>query len=224
MRPRGDRAPTPRRSSSPHRRGRRPRAARRAWPTRPHPPAPTPHRRSRRPRAGRTTPPGDTPNQSRHTAPGPPSNRFHRSTDCSGEARRHMPAKPPCMTFRRYDHLETKERSHKNRPEVLDKLRYMRTSEPLPGYDALSPEQIAKALAGANAETVKAVRDYERKFGHRKQVLDEAARVLPTSQASAGEDRAREEKDARVREGLAGRQETAGGLASRRSAPPAGGD
>jgi hypothetical protein len=120
--------------------------------------------------------------------------------------------------------VETYERSHENRPEVLDKLRYMRTREPLPGYDALSPEQIATALAGADAETVKAVRDYERKFGHRKQVLDEAARVLPTSQASAGEDRAREEKDERVREGLAGRQETAGGLARGRSAPPAGGD
>src|SRR5215211_1802162 len=105
--------------------------------------------------------------------------------------------------------VETYERSHKNRPEVLDKLRYMRTSEPLPGYDALSPEQIAQALAGADAEAVKAVRDYERKFGHRKQVLDEAARVLPTSQASAGEDRAQEEKDARVREGLADRDKSA---------------
>ena len=120
--------------------------------------------------------------------------------------------------------VEAYERSHQNRPEVLHKLRYMRTSEPLPGYDALSPEQIAQALAGADAETVKAVRDYERRFGHRKQVLDEAARVLPTSQASLGEERAREEKDARVREGLAGRRETASGLASGRSARPAGGD
>jgi hypothetical protein len=55
--------------------------------------------------------------------------------------------------------VETYEGSHKNRPEVLDKLRYMRTTEPLPGYGALSPEQIATALAGADAETVKAVRD-----------------------------------------------------------------
>jgi hypothetical protein len=46
---------------------------------------------------------------------------------------------------------------------VLDKLRYMRGGEPLPGYDALTTEEIAKALAGAEAETVKAVRDYERK-------------------------------------------------------------
>jgi hypothetical protein len=120
--------------------------------------------------------------------------------------------------------VETYERSHKERPEVLEKLRYMRSTEPLPGYDTLSPEQIANALAGADAETVKAVRDYERKFGHRKQVMDEAARVLPTSQASAGEDRAQEEKDARVREGLAGRQETANGSAIGRSAPPAEGD
>ena len=64
---------------------------------------------------------------------------------------------------------------------MLDKLRYMRGSEPLPGYDALTPEQIAEALAGADAETVKAVRDYERKFHGRRSVLDETARVLPDS-------------------------------------------
>jgi hypothetical protein len=115
--------------------------------------------------------------------------------------------------------VETYERSHKDRPEVLDKLRYLRTSEPLPGYDALSPEQITKALAGADTETVKAVRDYERKFQHRQSVLDEAARVLPSSQASAGEDRAREQQSALIREGFAGRAKTAGGLASDRSAP-----
>ena len=77
--------------------------------------------------------------------------------------------------------LETYERAHANRPVVLDKLRYMRGSEPLPGYDALTTEQIAEALADADTETVKAVRDYERKFGHRQSVLHEAARVLPTA-------------------------------------------
>ncbi len=105
--------------------------------------------------------------------------------------------------------VEAYERSHESRPEVLDKLRYMRSSEPLPGYDALSPGQIATALADADAETVKAVRDYERKFGHRREVLEEAARVLPSARASAGEDRAREETDARVREGFADRAKTA---------------
>ena len=73
----------------------------------------------------------------------------------------------------------------------------------------LTPEQIAAALAGADAKTVKAVRDYERKFQHRQSVLDEAARVLPASRASAEEERAREEKAALLREGYADRERTA---------------
>lgn len=105
--------------------------------------------------------------------------------------------------------LETYERAHEARPVVLDKLRYMRGSEPLPGYDALTTEQIAEALAGADAETVKAVRDYERKFHRRQSVLDETARVLPDSQASAGEERAHEEKAALLRDGYADRERTA---------------
>src|SRR6185436_12076380 len=39
--------------------------------------------------------------------------------------------------------VETYERAHESRPVVLDKLRYMHGSEPLPGYDALTTEQIA---------------------------------------------------------------------------------
>lgn len=108
--------------------------------------------------------------------------------------------------------VERYERSHKDRPEVLNKLRYMRTGEPLPGYDALSLEEIAEGLAAADAETVKAVRDYERKFAHRRQVCEEAARALQTAPASAAEVRAREEQDTLVREGFAGRAKTAGGL------------
>ncbi len=104
--------------------------------------------------------------------------------------------------------IETYERSHRSRPEVLDKLRYMRGSEPLPGYDALSPEQITTALAGADTRTVRAVRDYERKFRRRPEVLEEAMRALPNATASAGEDRAHEERDARVRRGIAGREKT----------------
>jgi hypothetical protein len=102
--------------------------------------------------------------------------------------------------------VEAYERAHEARPVVLDKLRYMRGSEPLPGYDALAPEQIATALAGADAQTVKAVRDYERKFQHRHSVLEETARVLPGSEASAGEKRAQDEKAARLREGFADRE------------------
>jgi hypothetical protein len=62
--------------------------------------------------------------------------------------------------------VETYERAHRSQPVVLEKLRYVRSSEPMPGYDALTPEQIAEELAGADAETIRAVRDYERKFQH----------------------------------------------------------
>jgi hypothetical protein len=55
----------------------------------------------------------------------------------------------------------------------VDKLRYMRGSEPLAGYDALSPDEIATALSAADAETVNAVRDDERKFACRRQVMEE---------------------------------------------------
>jgi hypothetical protein len=104
--------------------------------------------------------------------------------------------------------VESYERAHAARPVVLDKLRYMRGSEPLPGYDALTTEQIASALSGADAQTVKAVRDYERKFRRRRSVLDDAARVLPSSRASAGEERARTQQTALVRQGIAGRDKS----------------
>ena len=108
--------------------------------------------------------------------------------------------------------METYERSHQERPQVLAKLRYMRTNEPLPEYDTLSPAQISEALAGADAETVKAVRDYERKFGHRPDVMDEAARVLATAKSSPEETLAREAREARVRDGFASRAKTARGI------------
>ena len=105
--------------------------------------------------------------------------------------------------------VETYERAHASRPAVLEKLRYMRGSEPLPGYDELTTDQIAAALAGADAKTVRAVRDYERKFGRRRSVLDEAVRVLPNSRASADEKQASEQKAALLREGYADRERTA---------------
>jgi hypothetical protein len=95
--------------------------------------------------------------------------------------------------------VETYERSHKDRRAVLAKLRYMRSPEPVEGYDELDADQVAEALKGADGERVKAIRDYERKFQHRRQVLDEAARVLPDAQESAANAQAREEKSDRVR-------------------------
>jgi hypothetical protein len=106
--------------------------------------------------------------------------------------------------------VEEYERSHLDRPQVIDKLRYMRVDEPLPDYDTLSFEQIAEALAGADSETVKGVRDYERKFRHRANVMAEAAHALTTAEPSPKEARAREAQKARVREGFKKRAKTTG--------------
>jgi hypothetical protein len=95
--------------------------------------------------------------------------------------------------------VETYERRHGDRAVVLDKLRYLCTAEPLPGYDTLDSDQVVQALAGADGQTLRAVRDYERKFRRRPAVAAEITRTLPSSQPSAAEGRAQEEKDARVR-------------------------
>ena len=73
--------------------------------------------------------------------------------------------------------VESYERSHKGREAVLNKLRYLRGSEPFPGYDAMSVEEILAALTEADMPTIKKVRGYERKFANRPQVLNEVVRV-----------------------------------------------
>jgi hypothetical protein len=95
--------------------------------------------------------------------------------------------------------VEEYERSHEDRAPVLDKLRYMRSAEPLEGYDKLDADEVARALDGADAQLVKAIRDYERKFQKRRKVLDETARVLPDADESTRDAKSREEKEARVR-------------------------
>ncbi len=73
--------------------------------------------------------------------------------------------------------VEVYERSHESREAVLDKLRYMRCSEPMSGYDALSAEEIVSALESADLPTIKKVRSYERKFANRRDVLEAVARA-----------------------------------------------
>jgi hypothetical protein len=73
--------------------------------------------------------------------------------------------------------VESYERSHRGREVVLNKLRYMRGSEPFPGYDALSVEEILAALEEADLETIGRVRGYERKFANRPRVLRAVAGV-----------------------------------------------
>jgi hypothetical protein len=74
--------------------------------------------------------------------------------------------------------VEDRERAHENRAPVLDKLRYLREAEPLEGYDRLDSGAVKQALRGSDPATVRSVRDYERKFAHRPEVLAETARLL----------------------------------------------
>lgn len=108
--------------------------------------------------------------------------------------------------------VEAYERSHLDRPVVLNRLRWLRVSEPLPGYDELESDEIVRVLADAEAHTVKAVRSYERHHQDRRDVRVEVARVIPTARASAGEDRARGEKAALVQEGIRSRPGNGGQL------------
>lgn len=98
--------------------------------------------------------------------------------------------------------VEAYERSHRDRPVVLNRLRWLRGSEPLPGYDTFDSDEIVRALADADTATVKAVRAYERHHRDRRDVRAEVARVMPTARASAGEDRAREDKTSLVQAGI----------------------
>jgi hypothetical protein len=98
--------------------------------------------------------------------------------------------------------VEAHERSHRERPVVLDRLRGLRGNEPLPRYDALDSDEIVRALADADAATVKAVRSYERHHRDRRDVRAELARVIRTAQARGGQDRAREQKAALVQAGI----------------------
>ena len=94
--------------------------------------------------------------------------------------------------------VEAYERAHLNRGPVLDKLRYMRGPEPLPGYDTLDAEQVVAALQEADLATLKKVRSYERKFGNRAAVLEadvelqhrlrasQPAEVVPAYQSLGG--------------------------------------
>lgn len=73
--------------------------------------------------------------------------------------------------------IEDYERSHGDRREVLDKLRYLRGDQPLPDYDGLDAKQVATALESADLHTMTRAREYELKFHRRPDVLEELARV-----------------------------------------------
>jgi hypothetical protein len=73
--------------------------------------------------------------------------------------------------------IETYEHTHQNRLSVFDKLRWLRQDEPLPGYDALSSDELITALQVADVAAIKRARGYERKFRARREVLGEVDRL-----------------------------------------------
>jgi hypothetical protein len=73
--------------------------------------------------------------------------------------------------------IESYEHTHQDRVSVFDKLRWLRQDEPLPGYDALSSDEVLAALAEADVAAIKRVRGYERKFRARREILDEVDRL-----------------------------------------------
>jgi hypothetical protein len=106
--------------------------------------------------------------------------------------------------------IEAYERSHRNRRVVLNKLRYMRSPEPVPGYDALEPAAIVRLLEEGDSASIRAIRDYEGKFRGRRQVLNAAAQALPNAALNVGEQHRREAKAERTRTGIQDRRDLTG--------------
>jgi hypothetical protein len=98
--------------------------------------------------------------------------------------------------------IEGYERAHRNRRPVLDKLRYMRSPEPLPGYDAMEAKEVVQLIEAADTAQIRAIRDYEGKFRRRHQVMSVAAQALPKAAANPGETSRRDEKALRTRTGI----------------------
>ena len=106
--------------------------------------------------------------------------------------------------------VEGYERAHLSRRVVLNKLRYMRTPEPVADYDALEPSEIVRLLEQADSAGIRAIRDYEGKFRGRRQVMNAAAQALPNAVHNVGEQNRREEKAERTRTGIQDRRDITG--------------
>jgi hypothetical protein len=112
--------------------------------------------------------------------------------------------------FRDLTQVEAYERGHRNRRVVLNKLRYMRSPEPVAGYDALEPAAIVRLLEQGDSASIRAIRDYEGKFRGRRQVLSAAAQALPNAALNVGEQHRRDEKAERTRTGIQDRRDITG--------------
>jgi ferritin-like metal-binding protein YciE len=74
--------------------------------------------------------------------------------------------------------LAAYERRNRNRRSVLSRIEALEASEPFPGYDALSADEVLARLHRADEATASAVRDYEGRHQRRVNVLEAAQRRL----------------------------------------------
>ena len=74
--------------------------------------------------------------------------------------------------------VEVYERGHDKRATVLDRISTLRTSEPWPGYDKLTVDELNSALAKADERRARAARDYERAHKNRAGVIAATEREL----------------------------------------------
>jgi hypothetical protein len=84
---------------------------------------------------------------------------------------KHVLKKLPGCTQLELTAIESYERDHDGRVDILNKLRYLRGPEPVDGYDALPEAEITANFDRADDETLKRVREYELKFRRREVVL-----------------------------------------------------
>ena len=74
--------------------------------------------------------------------------------------------------------VEVYERGHDNRATVLDRISALRASEPWPGYDELTVDELRSALAKADERRARAAREYERAHKNRAGVIAATEREL----------------------------------------------
>jgi ferritin-like metal-binding protein YciE len=70
------------------------------------------------------------------------------------------------------------ERRHEDRATVLGRIETLQASEPWPGYDELTVDEVRAALTAADDERARAVRDYERAHKDRAGVISATEREV----------------------------------------------
>ncbi|MEU6184048.1 hypothetical protein [Streptomyces coeruleorubidus] len=70
--------------------------------------------------------------------------------------------------------MEGYERTHANRPGVLDAIEQLRGSEPWDGYDTMNPDKITAQLQNVPSSVARQVLEYERSHRQRREVISAA--------------------------------------------------